>query len=585
MPAHGPLATSRRPRLQLRHGEGDRSRLTSFQGLVALSLDALSSVAYGPEAVALALVAAGASSVRLTLPVVLVIVGLLAVLVVSYRQVIAVHPDGGASYAVAKDDIGPRVGTLAAAALIIDYVLTVAVSLAAGAATLASAFPALLPYLLETSLAVLLVLTAVNLYGIADSARFLMAPTVLFIVTVLGIVAVGLIRARPAATVGTEMAVHAHETIGVLLILKAFSAGCTALTGVEAIANGVPMFRKPRVAHAQRTELMLGGLLALMLIGIALLIRRDHVLPRADVTILAQLTAGSLGTSWLYQAASLIIALALILAANTSFGGLPVLLSLLAKDHRLPHLFALRGERPVHRYGVLAVAVAAAALLVAVDARTHRLLPLFAVGVFTGFTISQTGLVLHWTRLRPPNWAGTVLINGTGAVLTGIATLVLLISKFDEGAWAVVVVIPLLMLLFSRIRRHYDRIRTELDLGHLPTARPVPRPHRKAGPRPHGRGRCHDRPRTEHRPRSGRRRSGHRLLRRAPRPDTARPVEPLGSGRTAGSAHQPPRGEDPPHRGLHEQDLGARRPVDRRPDPVRRVNARPVEPAARGSTA
>ncbi|WP_207936081.1 APC family permease, partial [Actinomadura sp. KC216] len=463
-------------RLQLRHGEGDRRHLTSVQGLVALSLDALSSVAYGPEAIALVLVTAGVSHVRLTLPVTLVIVALLVVLVVSYRQVIAVHPDGGGSYAVARDDLGPRVGVLAAAALVIDYVLTVAVSLAAGAATLASAFPALLPYLLETSLGVLVVLTAVNLYGIADSARFLMLPTLLFIGTVLAIVAVGLTRSHPAATVGGAVASHAHEAIGVMLLLKAFSAGCAALTGVEAIANGVPMFRSPRVAHAQRTELMLGALLGVMLIGLALLIRRDTIAPRDGVTILAQLTAGAFGSGWLYQAASVIVAVALTLAANTSFGGLPVLLSLLAKDRRLPHLFALRGERPVHRYGVLAVAVAAALLLIAVDARTHRLLPLFAIGVFTGFTISQTGLVAHWWRLRPPGWAGTALLNGTGAVLTAVATLVLLITKFDEGAWVVVIVVPLLILLFTRVRHHYDRIARELHLGTLPARRPEP-PH------------------------------------------------------------------------------------------------------------
>ncbi|TDB85019.1 amino acid permease [Actinomadura sp. KC216] len=450
--------------------------MTSVQGLVALSLDALSSVAYGPEAIALVLVTAGVSHVRLTLPVTLVIVALLVVLVVSYRQVIAVHPDGGGSYAVARDDLGPRVGVLAAAALVIDYVLTVAVSLAAGAATLASAFPALLPYLLETSLGVLVVLTAVNLYGIADSARFLMLPTLLFIGTVLAIVAVGLTRSHPAATVGGAVASHAHEAIGVMLLLKAFSAGCAALTGVEAIANGVPMFRSPRVAHAQRTELMLGALLGVMLIGLALLIRRDTIAPRDGVTILAQLTAGAFGSGWLYQAASVIVAVALTLAANTSFGGLPVLLSLLAKDRRLPHLFALRGERPVHRYGVLAVAVAAALLLIAVDARTHRLLPLFAIGVFTGFTISQTGLVAHWWRLRPPGWAGTALLNGTGAVLTAVATLVLLITKFDEGAWVVVIVVPLLILLFTRVRHHYDRIARELHLGTLPARRPEP-PH------------------------------------------------------------------------------------------------------------
>jgi amino acid transporter len=419
------------------------------------------------------LVTAGASQVRLTLPVTLVIVGLLIVLVVSYRQVIAAHPDGGGSYAVAKNDIGPRTGILAAAALIIDYVLTVAVSLAAGAATLASAFPALLPYLLETSIVILVVLTVVNLYGIADSARFLMLPTLLFIVTILGIVVVGLARSHPVATVGTEVAPHAYEAVGLLLILKAFSAGCTALTGVEAIANGVPMFRTPRVARAQRTELMLGVLLGVMLIGLALLIRRDVVVPREGVTILAQLTAGAYGTGWAYQGASIVVAFALALAANTSFGGLPVLLSLLAKDHRLPHLFTLRGERPVHRYGVLAVAVAAALLLIAVDAHTHRLLPLFAIGVFIGFTISQTGLVLRWVRLRPARWAGNALLNGTGATLTAMATLVLLVTKFDEGAWVVIIVIPLLILLFARIRSYYDTIGRELGLGRLPAERPT----------------------------------------------------------------------------------------------------------------
>ncbi|MFA1545922.1 APC family permease [Actinomadura chokoriensis] len=470
--ARGPLAGGRRPRLQRRHGEGDKSRLTSLQGLVALSLDALSSVAYGPEAIALVLITAGVPEVRRTLPITLAIAALLAVLVVSYRQVIAVHPDGGGSYAVAKTEMGPRMGMLAAAALIVDYVLTVAVSLASGAASLASAFPALRPHLLPVALAVLAVLTAVNLYGITDSARFLMAPTLLFIVTVLGIVAAGLIRGHPVASVGGAVLPHAHEALGLLLILKAFSAGCAALTGVEAIANGVPMFRRPRVARAQRTELMLGALLGVMLIGLALLIRRDVLAPREGVTLLAQLTAGAYGTGWLYRAAGIVVAVALALAANTSFGGLPVLLSLLAKDRRLPHLFTLRGERPVHRYGVLAVALAAALLLLAVDARTSRLLPLFAIGVFTGFTISQTGLVLHWARLRPQGWTGKALLNGAGAVLTAIATAVLLVTKFTEGAWVVVVAVPLLMLLFARIRRYYDRVGRELGLGRVPSERP-----------------------------------------------------------------------------------------------------------------
>ncbi|GGO61336.1 APC family permease [Nonomuraea cavernae] len=468
----GLLSSRRGPKVQLRHGEGDRAHLTSLQGLVALSLDALSSVAYGPEAIAVVLVAAGSAAIGYTLPITIVIALLLVILVTSYCQVIAAYPDGGGSYAVAKQDLGQRVSLLAAAALIVDYVLTVAVSLTAGAASLASAFPVLAPHLLETCLVGLAVLTAVNLYGLADSAKVLLLPTLLFIATILGIVVVGLLRTQPAAMVGTPEPLPAYEAVSVLLILKAFSSGCSALTGVEAIANGVPMFRRPRVRRAQRTELMLGALLATMLVGLAALIRRDSVVPRADVTILAQLTAGAYGTGWLYYAANIIVAFALGLAANTSFGGLPVLMSLLAKDNRLPHLFSLRAERPVHRYGVAAVAITAAVLLIAVDADTQRLIPMFAIGVFIGFTISQVGLVRHWTIRRPPRWVGKVTLNGVGAVITAIAALVLLFSKFTEGAWVVVVVVPLLMLMFSRIQRYYTKVDEALQRG-----RPQPVPH------------------------------------------------------------------------------------------------------------
>ncbi|WP_329436526.1 MULTISPECIES: APC family permease [unclassified Streptomyces] len=457
-----------RPRVPLQPGEGERHHLTSIEGLAALSLDALSSVAYGPEAIVLVLIAAGTGALTATLPVTLVIAALLAVLVVSYGQVIAVHPDGGGAYAVAKKDLGPRTSYLAAASLVVDYVLTVTVSLAAGAASLASAFPSLGSYLLEICLAGLALLTLVNLRGVAESARVLMLPTVLFIVSILGIIVLGLLRSHPAEVVGTAQPVHATDALGVLLLLKAFSSGCSALTGVEAIANGVPAFREPRVERAQRTELMLGALLGLMLIGLAVLIRRDHVAPRGGVTVLAQLTAGSYGTGWPYYATNLIVTLALAFAANTSFGGLPVLMSLLAKDHRLPHLFGLRTERPVYRWGLVALAVLAALLLIAVNADTHRMIPLFAIGVFIGFTISQIGLVRHWTAQRPPGWLRRAVLNGVGAVLTAVALIVLLATKFLEGAWVVVVAVPLLMLLFARVQRYYTAVGRELGLGEVP---------------------------------------------------------------------------------------------------------------------
>lgn len=466
--AYGLARRELRPRVPLRPGEGDKQHLTSLEGLAALSLDALSSVAYGPEAIVLVLIAAGTGALKATLPVTLVITALLAVLVVSYGQVIAVHPDGGGAYAVAKKDLGPRTSLLAAASLVVDYVLTVTVSLAAGAASLASAFPSLTPHLLELCLGGLAVLTAVNLRGVAESARVLMLPTALFVASVLGVIVVGLVRPHPVAVVGSTEPVDVTQTLGLLLLLRAFSAGCSALTGVEAIANGVPTFRKPRVRRAQRTELMLGALLGVMLVGLAVLIRRDHVAPRGGVTVLAQLTAGSYGTGWMYDAANLLVTLALALAANTSFGGLPVLMSLLARDHRLPHLFGLRTERPVYRWGVLALALLAALLLIAVNADTHRMLPLFAIGVFIGFTISQTGLVRHWRGERPPGWRQRATLNGFGAVLTAVAGVVLLADKFLAGAWVVVITVPLLMLLFSRIERYYREVGEQLGLGEIP---------------------------------------------------------------------------------------------------------------------
>ncbi|MFF7985591.1 APC family permease [Streptomyces sp. NPDC007901] len=470
--AYGLARRELRPRVPLRPGEGEKHHLTSLEGLAALSLDALSSVAYGPEAIVLALVVAGTGALSATLPITLAITFLLAALVVSYGQVIAVHPDGGGAYAVAKADLGATASLLAAASLVVDYVLTVAVSLAAGADALASAFPVFAHDKLIVCLIALALLTAVNLRGVSDSARVLMLPTVLFVVAILGVVLLGLLRPHPVAVVGTAQPVHATEALTALVILKAFSSGCSALTGVEAIANAVPTFRTPRVRRAQRTELMLGALLGTMLVGLAVLIHRHHVAPRGGVTVLAQLTAGAYGTGWPYYATNLLVTLVLGLAANTSFGGLPVLMSLLARDHRLPHLFGLRAERPVYRYGVVALALLAALLLLATDADTHRLLPLFAIGVFIGFTLSQAGLVRHWATGRPAGWKRRALINGTGALLTTLAGVILLFTKFLEGAWVVVIAVPLMMLLFARIQRYYTEVGKELGLGRIPEPPP-----------------------------------------------------------------------------------------------------------------
>jgi amino acid transporter len=441
-------------------------------GLAALSLDALSSVAYGPEAMALVLVAAGLGALRDMVPLTLVITAMLVLLVISYTQVIAAHPDGGGAYAVAKRNLGRWPSLLAAASLVVDYVLTVAVSLAAGAASLGSVFPALSHHLLAVCLVGLAILTAVNMFGITESAKLLMLPAAVFLISMFAMLVLGAVDFHSGARIGTHVQIKATEALGIVLLLKAFAAGCSAVTGIEAIANGTPAFREPRTKYAQRTEISLGAMLAVILVGVALLIHGHDVQPRGGVTMLAQVTAGAFGTGWAFYVSNLAVIAVLGLAANTSFGGLPVLMSLLARDHRMPHVFYLRAEKPVYRIGIAALAAAAAALLVAVNADTQRLIPLYAIGVFVGFTISQIGLVRHWRDERPPKWQVRAVLNGTGAAMTTVAVCVFLISKFLEGAWVVIVTIPLLILLFANTESYYATAAKELRLGKTP---PPPR--------------------------------------------------------------------------------------------------------------
>jgi amino acid transporter len=420
------------------------------------------------------LVAAGASALSWTLPITLVITGMLVLLVISYSQVITAHPDGGGAYAVSKANLGRWPALLAAASLFVDYVLTVAVSLAAGAASLGSVFPSLSHHLLLISLIGLAVLTFINMFGINESAKVLILPAAVFLLSMLAVIVVGLVHPGLQATVGSHETITATEGLGIVLLLKAFASGCSAVTGIEAIANGVPAFKEPRARTAQRTEITLGVLLGIMLVGLAVLIHMNHVQPRGGVTVLAQLTAGTLGKGWPFYVSNLAVTIVLGLAANTSFGGLPVLMSLLAKDHRLPHAFYLRAEKPVYRIGIVALALAALLLLLASGAEVNHLIPLYAIGVFIGFTLSQVGLVRHWRAERGSRWRLRVGVNGAGAVMTTGAVIVLLGTKFLEGAWVIVVAIPLLMVLFHRTELYYAEVGRELKLGMTP-----PRPHRR----------------------------------------------------------------------------------------------------------
>ena len=444
--------------------DDERHRLTAVQGLAALSLDALSSVAYGPEAILVVLVAAGATALHYSVPITGAIVVLLAVLVVSYRQVIAAFPNGGGAYAVSKAHLGTRASLVAAASLIVDYVLNAAVGVSAGIEALYSTFPVLYGARVWLCLAVLALITGLNLWGVSESAKVFTVPTLLFILSMAAVIVGGLIRTNPAVALNHQIG-PSTEAIGILLLLKAFASGCSALTGVEAIANAVPEFRKPRARRAQHTEMWLGILLGAMLIGLGILIRKFHVVPHSNITVLAQLTEASLGHNFVYTAIGLITTVLLALAANTSFGGLPVLTALLARDNFLPHMFGLRADRQVHRYGVV---VLAAALLVASKGDTQALIPLFAIGVFVGFTLSQFGMVKHWRIERSRGWMTRAAINGFGAVLTTVTTIIELGTKFTEGAWLIVLVIPGLVLLFSRVHRTYDRIGALLGIGQTP---------------------------------------------------------------------------------------------------------------------
>ncbi|PBC39131.1 amino acid permease [Rhodococcus sp. ACS1] len=461
MIGHRGVASSQtvRPR-----GDGKRE-LSVATGLAGLSLDAMASVSYGPEAIVLVLAVAGGAGLGFALPVTLAIAALLAVLVASYRQVIAAFPGGGGAYAVARTRLGRRSSLTAAASLIVDYVLNVAVSIAAGVAALTSAFPALLPYTVWIALVILAGITALNLRGIADSARAFMIPTVVFVAGIFTVIVAGLLRSEPASTVGGGVVPGHAQTIGILLLLKAFSSGCAALTGVEAIANAVPSFKTPRVVNAQRAEVALGVLLGTMLIGLAVLIEKFSLAPVLGTTVLSQLTAASLGDGVGYYVVQFATVVLLALAANTSYGGLPTLMRILADDNVLPHRFARKSSREVYRYGVLTLGIAAGVLLIGSGGNMNALVPLFAIGVFVGFTLAQIGMVRHWCAERTPGWTWRAALNGTGALLTAVAALVTAAMKFTEGAWLIVIALPLLVAGMERVRTAYEHIGERLTLG------------------------------------------------------------------------------------------------------------------------
>jgi amino acid transporter len=452
--------------------EEEEHKIGPLTGVPVLGLDALSSAAYGPEAALTLLLPLGAVGLVYVVPISAIIVALLLLVYFSYRQTIGAYPNGGGSYTVAKDNLGQPAALLAGAALALDYVLNVAVGISAGVGALVSAVPALLPHMLPLSLAILALLTIVNLRGTRESGITFLLPTYLFVATLASVIVVGGVKAALAgghpAPVAAPPALPAPlQAASLWVLMRAFASGCTAMTGVEAVSNGVPVFREPTIRNAERTLTVIIAVLVALLGGIALLSRAYGIGATEPgqagyESVLSQLTSAVAGHGAFYFATMGSVVAVLALSANTSFADFPRLCRVLALDRFLPDTFATRGRRLVFSYGVVVLAILSGLLLVVFGGITDRLIPLFAIGAFLAFTLSQAGMVQHWRRLGGAGSRRSMAINGVGAVATGVTLVVVVVSKFAEGAWIAVIAVPLVVLLFSRINRHYRAVAAQV---------------------------------------------------------------------------------------------------------------------------
>lgn len=444
------------------------------RGIPIFGLDGLSSAAYGPEAALSLLIPLGLLGVRYIVPVSAAIIALLIIVYFSYRQTIAAYPGGGGSYTVARYNLGATPSLLAAAALLTDYILTAAVGISAGVGALISAVPSLLPHTVAICLGILLIITIVNLRGVAEAGVVFMVPTYLFVGTLLVTLAGGLLRTatsggHPTPLAALPPAAPVTAAVSFWLLLKVFSSGCTALTGVEAVSNGVKAFREPAVGNAQRTLTIIIFLLAILLAGISYLVKvygiaaTDPGKPGYQ-SLLSMLIAAVFGKGIFYYLTIAAILLVLSLSANTAFADFPRLCRSIAVNNYLPHVFGFRGRRLVYTYGIVVLGVLTAALLVIFGGVTDNLIPLYAVGAFLAFTLSQLGMVVHWRKNRGPGWVKSAMINGLGAFVTGVTVVVVLVAKFVEGAWITLLFIPLLILFFRIVRRHYHAVATAITV-------------------------------------------------------------------------------------------------------------------------
>jgi amino acid transporter len=448
-------------------------QISTSAGIPIFGLDALSSAAYGPEAALTLLIPLGAAGIAYIMPVSVSIIVLLTIVYFSYRQTIAAYPGGGGSYTVASENLGTYPGLLAGAALMLDYVLVVAVGISAGVGALVSAIPSFEPHTLSLCLVILVLVTIVNLRGVREAGVIFMVPTYLFLGTLLWVIIVGTIKTalaggHPLAVVAPPPpASPAIAVASAWILLQVFSNGCTAMTGVEAVSNGVRAFREPAVKEAQRALTVIIGLLIGLLIGIAYLVRAYGIAATDPgqpgyQSVLSMLVGAVLGRGWFYYVTIGAVLLILCLSANTAFADFPRLCRAVAQNSFLPHSFGYRGRRLVYTEGILVLAVLSAILLTLFGGVTDRLIPLFAIGAFTAFTLSQAGMVGHWIKQRGPGATKSMIINGLGAVATGITTLVVLVAKFSSGAWVSALLIALMVVAMLWVRHHYRDVNREL---------------------------------------------------------------------------------------------------------------------------
>jgi amino acid transporter len=430
-------------------------------------------VAYGPEAMLAVLALAGSAALDLSLWISVAIVVLMIAIGVSYRQLIRAYPHGGGSYIVADRNLGELPALIAAAGLMVDYVLTVAVSISSGVAAITSAVPGLAHHTVPLGLATIAILLAGNLRGVREAGKAFSAPTYAFVLAILALLVVGLVDAATHGFTPTRVVgVQPMEPITVLLVLRAFSSGATAMTGIEAISNAVPAFQPPASRNARTVLTLMVGLLVTMFAGLVVLMHLQGIVPHASQTALSQMAHRSFGSGPLYAYVQIATALVLLLAANTAFNGFPRLLSFMARNGHAPRLLLRLGDRLAFSNGTIALAVAAAVLFVGFGGRTAALIPLYAIGVFVAFTLSQAGMVVHWWVRREEHWRKSILLNAIGAVLSAIVFVIAAVTKFSQGAWVALLLIALLVLLAWRIRCHYDSVRRALALYPLDSSGP-----------------------------------------------------------------------------------------------------------------